>query len=207
MVCGDGEDGPPHDFVTLCRALALTELDESLNMVDDDGGGNWTIFAPTDEAFADLPTTLVEILFDDAAVLRETVLFHAVRGEALYAGDLPCNGTSSSTALRRNGNNSDTGGLIGMANGGGSRTLCVLGVPTYQGGGGNIEDRWPRIVAPNVEACNGVIHVVNGVLLDEMTVGSPPASMPSSSSPPTEGSVTNPPASEPLSCDTISKCA
>jgi hypothetical protein len=44
-------------------------------------------------------------------------------------------------------------------------SLCVKNVPTYQKGSSNPADDLPEIVTADLEACNGVIHVVDKVLL------------------------------------------
>ena len=51
-----------------------------------------------------------------------------------------------------------------MTNGKESRTICEDGA-TYQKGGGNSDDDRPEITNTDIEACNGVIHVVSEVML------------------------------------------
>ncbi len=51
-----------------------------------------------------------------------------------------------------------------MTNGKDSRTICKDGT-TYQKGGGNSDDAKPEIISADIEACNGVIHVVSEVML------------------------------------------
>jgi transforming growth factor-beta-induced protein len=130
------------DFETLCIAAAGLE--------DELSGGTYTFFAPTDDAFAELPSQVLQSLLDDAEALAEFLTYHAVAGEAFSVSDLPCIA----------GNN-----LITMANSEVTRTLCEDGNPKYQKGKGNTDDRLPEIFITDIEACNGVIHVVDGVFL------------------------------------------
>jgi uncharacterized surface protein with fasciclin (FAS1) repeats len=131
----------------------------------------WTLFAPTNDAFNELLDGLsddmvTEILLlnyqavsrdfsydnasDATAAIMKLLLFHAVRGEALYAEDLPCTV----------GDN-----LTKMANGLNTRTRCdKYGDPVGQKGGGNI-DGPASFVEVDIETCNGVIHIIDKVLL------------------------------------------
>jgi uncharacterized surface protein with fasciclin (FAS1) repeats len=54
--------------------------------------------------------------------------------------------------------------LIEMTTGRDSRTICEDG-STYQKGEGNSDDERPEIISQDIEACNGVIHIVNEVML------------------------------------------
>jgi len=65
-------------FETLSAAIAAAGLDEVLT-----NGGPFTVFAPTDEAFAKLPEGTVEALLNDKEALRQILLYHVVSGEVL----------------------------------------------------------------------------------------------------------------------------
>ena len=110
------------------------------------GSDTYTVFAPTDEAFDKLPEGTLESLLGDIPALTNILLFHAVADEVILSSDLECTG------------------LIEMANGNESRTVCRDG-STFQKGAGNSRDAMPEIVTADVEACNGVIHVVSQVML------------------------------------------
>lgn len=118
-----------------------------------------TVFAPVDTAVTtmDLPAAL------DDEKLREVVLFHVHKG-ALLAEDMEC-------AAGYN--------MLEMESGKDSRTICVDFIPVFQKGGGNSEGYEPAILSTNIEACNGVVHTVDKVLLPngfqeyEITTGSP----------------------------------
>ena len=127
------------DFSTLCTAVTAAGLSDALN------GGKWTVFAPTNAAFAELGDTLDAVL-SDPDLLTDILLFHAVGEKALKAKDLRCKKTTE------------------MANGKDSRTVCRRG-DIYQKGAGNPRSDMPKIVDTDIDACNGVIHVVDEVLL------------------------------------------
>jgi len=143
LVCSDS------DFSILCGSLESTGLSGALKR------GTWTLFAPTNDAFVQLPSLYVKTLAENLGVLARLLLFHAVEEQALYQSDLPCE-------AREN--------LITMANGKNSRTLCVdtspgRPVPVYQKGNFNEDDNLPEIVNFDMNACNGVVHELDGVML------------------------------------------
>jgi len=73
------EDGR---FTTLVAALQAADLVEALS-----GPGRFTVFAPTDDAFAQLPEGTVEALLEDIPTLTEILLYHVVEGR-LWAEDV-----------------------------------------------------------------------------------------------------------------------
>lgn len=116
-------------------------------------GGTWTLFAPTNNAFLELPPSYVEEITQDEAKLRELLLFHTVPNQVITESALPCIAGEN---------------LITMSNDHDSRTRCVDFVPTYQKGIGNPDDDdKPKFVGFNFEACNGVMHKLDGVMLYE----------------------------------------
>jgi uncharacterized surface protein with fasciclin (FAS1) repeats len=126
----------------------LVHLSDIVNAVEGglyavEGGDNekWTLFAPTDLGDA------LDGVSDDTAL--NLLLFHSVPGEALFSDDLPC----------ISGDN-----LTQMANGINTRTLCDKDGPVGQKGGGNINGP-ADFVEVNIESCNGVVHIIDKVLL------------------------------------------
>ena len=102
-----------------------------------------TVFAPINEAI-----TSMEFIAD-AEKLREVVLF-SVHDGAVFTDQMDCETGSN---------------LLRMASGKDSRTICEKLEPVFQKGGGNIDGNKPRIVSSDIEACNGVVHMVDAVML------------------------------------------
>jgi uncharacterized surface protein with fasciclin (FAS1) repeats len=123
-----------------CGLTAATETDNMLSEEKD-----LTVFAPTNAAVKAFD--FLTSLHDEK--LREVVLFH-VYDRALHTEDMKC-------AAGKN--------RIRMQSGKESRTICESFVPTFQKGGGNSDERKPVIVSTNIDACNGVIHLVDTVML------------------------------------------
>jgi uncharacterized surface protein with fasciclin (FAS1) repeats len=67
-------------FNTLVKAVQAAGLVDTLK-----GPGPYTVFAPTDEAFAKLPTGTVEALLKDVPKLKNILLYHVVPGKMMAA--------------------------------------------------------------------------------------------------------------------------
>ena len=121
------------DFNTLVAAVTAAGLVETLQ-----GEGPFTVFAPTDAAFAALPEGTVEALLEDPeGALTDILLYHVVAGEVM-SGDLS-DGMTAETVQ------------------GSSITVGIVdGVVTIDGA---------TVVAADIEASNGVIHVIDAVIL------------------------------------------
>jgi transforming growth factor-beta-induced protein len=124
-------------FDTLLAAAKAAGLAETLAE-----GGPFTVFAPTDEAFAKLPAGTVEALLADPERLRAVLLYHVVSG-AVPAAEV----TKLDTAKTLNGARVD---------------LRVEG--------GEVFVNAARVTGADVMASNGVVHVIDTVLI-------PPASI------------------------------
>ncbi len=120
------------EFSTLIAALQSAGLVGAL-----DGKGQFTVFAPTDAAFAKLGLNAENIGTLDKATLRNILLYHVARG-ARYAEDV-----ADSSRIR-------------MLNRG-FTFVTVSGSSVF------INDA--QILAVDVKASNGVIHVIDTVLL------------------------------------------
>ncbi|MCS6843919.1 MAG: fasciclin domain-containing protein [Caldilineales bacterium] len=126
------------NFKTLVAAVQAAGLVNTLK-----GAGPFTVFAPTDQAFAKLPAGTVESLLKDPKALSNILLFHVVPGKVMAAQVK--DGLTATTAQ------------------GSPVTFSVKdGVASINGA---------RIIATDVEASNGVIHVIDTVIL-------PPAAAP-----------------------------
>jgi len=126
------------DFTIFCKALKATDLDDEFDKE------SWTFFIPNDNAFASIQDVLEPLSKDD---ITNILMFHVVDGKILESNDLQCTE------------------LIDMFNGDTSRTACNDGT-IYQNGAGNkkILDA-PQIIQTNIKFCNGVAHVIDGVML------------------------------------------
>ena len=101
------------------------------------GPGPLTVFAPTDAAFAKVPKATLAALAKSPAKLKAVLLYHVAKGK-VTAGQV-VKLTSVKTLQ------------------GGSLSVKVAGGKVYVGGA--------RVVKPDVMASNGVIHVINKVLI------------------------------------------
>ena len=134
------------DHTTLVAAVKAAGLVDTLS-----GPGPFTVFAPTNAAFAALPAGTVESLLkpENKAALAKVLTYHVVAGR-MSANDL----------------------MAAVKRGGGQATLTTVeGEPLMVMQSGNqlwIEDAQgnkARITTGDVMQSNGVIHVVNKVLM------------------------------------------
>ena len=121
-------------FNTLAAALEAADLIDALK-----GEGPFTVFAPTDEAFAALPEgTLDELLKpENKEQLRSILLYHVVKGR-VYA-DLAIEAGEAATLQ---------GGEVEIKK-----------------SWGNVKVNDAKVTTPDIEASNGVIHVIDRVIL------------------------------------------
>ncbi|MEN4398126.1 fasciclin domain-containing protein [Mycolicibacterium senegalense] len=66
---------------TLTAALS-GKLNPNVNLVDTLNGGEFTVFAPTDDAFAKIDPATIEVLKTDSAMLTKILTYHVVAGQA-----------------------------------------------------------------------------------------------------------------------------
>jgi uncharacterized surface protein with fasciclin (FAS1) repeats len=125
-------------FKTLAKALEAADLVDTLK-----GKGPYTVFAPTDEAFAALPASTLEDLLkpENKAKLRRILTYHVVQGR-VPASEV----VKLRTAKAVSGDTIDI-----TANGG---TVMVDGA---------------RVLKTDIGASNGVIHVIDAVILPDDT--------------------------------------
>lgn len=121
-------------FSTLAQAVQAAGLGDTLS------SGTYTIFAPTDQAFANsLPAGAVEFLLkpENQELLQQVLTYHVIPGEV------------TSNELR-------TGSVKTLGGG-----VAVRVTPQ------RVIVNNASVVQPNIQASNGVIHAVNRVLLPE----------------------------------------
>jgi len=80
------------NFKTLAAALTAAGLVETLK-----GTGPFTVFAPTDEAFAKLPAGTVDTLPKDVPKLKGILTYHVVGGKVMAADVMKMDGRSAKT--------------------------------------------------------------------------------------------------------------
>ncbi|GAY16618.1 Immunogenic protein MPT70 [Mycobacterium sp. shizuoka-1] len=68
-------------LLTTLTAAVSGKLNPNVNLVDTLNGGQFTVFAPTDAAFAKLPASTVEALKSDSAALTNILTYHVVPGQ------------------------------------------------------------------------------------------------------------------------------
>ncbi|GAA0272731.1 fasciclin domain-containing protein [Alteraurantiacibacter aestuarii] len=134
------------DFSTLVAAVQAAGLVDTLS-----GAGPFTVFAPTNAAFAALPEGVVEELTtNDTETLASILTYHVVAGEVLAADVL--------AAIEGAG---DAGFAITTVNGATLTATLVDGNVVLTDAAGNTA----TVVATDVDASNGVIHVIDTVLM------------------------------------------
>ncbi len=120
-------------FKTLAAALQAAGLVDTLK-----GTGPFTVFAPTDEAFAKLPAGTVEALLKDIPKLKAILTYHVVAG-SVEAKDV----VKLSKATTVNGQDVTIGTVEGVT----------------------INNA--KVIKADIQAKNGVIHVIDTVLLPQ----------------------------------------
>ncbi|NBC12002.1 MAG: fasciclin domain-containing protein [Gammaproteobacteria bacterium] len=118
-------------FKTLAAALQAAELVDTLK-----GEGPFTVFAPTDEAFAKIPQAQLEALLADKEQLTAVLTYHVVPGKVMAADVV---GLDSATTVQ-----------------GGTLTIDTTDGVKVDGA---------NVVKTDIEASNGVIHVIDTVLM------------------------------------------
>jgi uncharacterized surface protein with fasciclin (FAS1) repeats len=123
------------NFKTLATALTEAGLIETLK-----GKGPFTVFAPTDEAFAKIPKATLENLLKDKEQLKKVLLYHVVAGKVMS-----------------------------------SAVVSLPSVKTVEGSSAKIKVQGKTVMVDNatvtavdIEASNGVIHVIDSVIMPPM---------------------------------------
>jgi uncharacterized surface protein with fasciclin (FAS1) repeats len=122
------------DFNTLITAVIEADLVAALK-----GDGPFTVFAPTDEAFANLPEGVLEGLLADKEQLANVLLYHVVSGKVMASDVVTMDGAEVGTLL------------------GEDIEISIEG--------GNVFINDSQVVVTDIEASNGVIHVIDTVLV------------------------------------------
>lgn len=118
------------NFKTLVAAVQAAGLVDTLK-----GTGPFTVFAPTDEAFAKIPKADLDALLKDKAKLSAVLTYHVVAGKVM-AKDVKA-----------------------------GKVKSVQGSELTLGTSGGVTVDSAKVVAADIVADNGVIHVIDSVLL------------------------------------------
>ena len=122
-------------FTTLVAALTAADLVETLS-----GDGPFTVFAPTDDAFAALPAGTLDTLLlpESKQALTDILLYHVVSGKVMAADVVTLSGATT---------------VLG-------KDVTI----TVKDGNVFLNDT-VQVIITDIEASNGVIHVIDAVLL------------------------------------------
>lgn len=137
------------DFGTLVTALQAAGLDATLA----DETQSFTVFAPTDAAFAMIDPVTLDLLLADTEALSDVLLQHVVSGEVNSVTAYTLNGLSAATA---------SGAEIPIA------INSELDTLTFGGA---------TVTTTDIYTTNGVIHVIDMVVVADVELPSPPASI------------------------------
>ena len=118
------------NFSTLVTAVKAAGLVETLK-----GAGPFTVFAPTDEAFAKVPKATLDGLLADKAALTKVLTYHVVAGKVM-AADVKA-----------------------------GHVKTVQGTDLAMVTEGGVTVNGAKVVAADVAASNGVIHAIDTVLM------------------------------------------
>ena len=121
-------------FKTLAAALTAAGLVDTLN-----SAGPFTVFAPTDDAFAKLPEGTVDKLLKDVPKLTAILTYHVLSGKVMAADVMKMDGKTAKTV-----NGADL-------------KITTQGCVNLNGS--------VHLTKTDIDCSNGVIHVVDAVLM------------------------------------------
>ncbi len=124
-------------FKTLAKALTEAGLIDTLK-----SAGPFTVFAPTDEAFAKVPKAQLEALLKDKEALVKVLTYHVVKGKV-----------PASEVVKLNGK------AVGTVEGSTVKVKVA---------GGKVMVNNANVVKTDIMTSNGIIHVIDTVILPDM---------------------------------------
>jgi uncharacterized surface protein with fasciclin (FAS1) repeats len=125
------------DFSTLVTALKAADLVATL-----EGEGPFTVFAPTNKAFAKIKKADLTALLADKAALTKVLTYHVVSGKVMASAVMTMNGKMAKTVE------------------GSEVKVSVMGK--------TVRVNNAKVTSVDIEASNGVIHVIDTVLMPKM---------------------------------------
>ncbi|MCF2149864.1 fasciclin domain-containing protein [Desmonostoc muscorum LEGE 12446] len=126
------------NFNTLIKAVKAVNLIETLKSLD-----SLTLFAPTDEAFANLPEGTLDLLLQDIPKLRKIVAYHVASGDV-----------RSDDLVQINEAQTLEGSIVAI-----------------ESVNGKIKVNDANVIKTDVLTDNGVIHIIDAVLMPAMVAG------------------------------------
>jgi len=134
------------NLTTLVKALQVAGLVETLK-----GAGPFTVFAPTDQAFSRLPAGQLDALLADPAKLKTILTYHVLPASVMAADAMAMTSPTSPPTVQ--------GG-----------TLQVT-----KGRRGRLRVNDATVTKADIKASNGVIHIIDRVLMPPMDMAAPAA--------------------------------
>jgi uncharacterized surface protein with fasciclin (FAS1) repeats len=116
----------------------LVKLVKKAGLAKTLSGGSYTVFAPTNAAFKKVPKSTLDALAKDKAKLKAVLLYHAVKGRV-----------PASKVVKLKSAKTVEGSRV---------KIKVKGGKVYLNGS-------TRVIKTDIRASNGIVHVINGVLL------------------------------------------
>jgi uncharacterized surface protein with fasciclin (FAS1) repeats len=126
------------NFNTLVKAVEAAELVETLK-----SPGPYTVFAPTDEAFAKLPSGTLDSLLQDIPKLKKILMYHVANGDV-----------RSDDLIQIDHAETLEGSIVAI-----------------ESANGNVKVNDANVLKTDILTDNGVIHVVDAVLMPAMVAG------------------------------------
>jgi len=124
-------------LTTLTKAVS-GQLNPDVNLVDTLNGGEFTVFAPTDDAFAKLDPATIEKLKTDSGLLTSILTYHVVSGQTSPAQIVGTHKTVQGTDV------------------------------TVSGMGGNLKVNDASVVCGSVSTANAQVYMIDTVLMPPM---------------------------------------
>lgn len=122
------------NFKTFEKAVTEAGLTATLK-----GAGPWTVFIPTDDAFAKLPAGKLAALMKDKTALKEVLLYHVVTGSVMAADIAKLDGKGKKTAE------------------GSEAKIMMMGT--------GIMVNNANVTKADIKASNGIVHIIDAVML------------------------------------------
>lgn len=124
------------DFSTLVKAVGAADLVSTL-----EGAGPFTVFAPTNEAFAKIPKADLDALLADKAKLAKVLTYHVVSGKVMAADVMKMNDKTAKSVE------------------GSDLKVTIAGQDVHVSGA--------KVIKTDVAASNGVIHAIDTVMMPQ----------------------------------------